>query len=577
MLVEAWNTELGNYIALPYGTPHPDVAKWPGYVLVSQQAFASDEKWVLRFWTADPEVENTYNLAQHSFDGEDILKDIYVRTYAVRRKDYVPLAKGGTLSGVLYVRVTAGGTGYDATTTVAFTGGGGTGATGVPIVFRGAVVGVYITSEGENYTGNPYVTFAGTGTGAAATAGGIRQNSLAVLIEEKADRMNGDPEDGLYLKVTRLYHVLPGAVLTSYSSATGGKLKRIRRQKIRLPAYPSVYPAAEVNLIGQKVEALSTVVGWKTTEDWVNSDGTTSDSVPWLSHEETLEPENVKLVTRVKTVDFATEAPPVGRSYLETAGDMAAGAAYGGRRRIPTFPTGITSAGEWENAQAYVVHSEKRPIGEDSPNFTLIVQTCPIPRTRYEFPEVSFQFPALFTWDTTSGSTFLTLINGRLPLRHDQGFQYKSHRTRRVVGALVRKYTVTPNTPALSNQWFLNSPGAGSAFFGQLDANTIYADLGAATGVSISNASGVIEQFDFSTVTGCSQAGNSVAGTDLTPTKGTLPALYRVKAEELVWRGAIYVREYLCIGEDRDLIADANNGRFNSTTDTSAGTWLWCA
>src|SRR6185369_6254354 len=131
---------------------------------------------------------------------------------------------------------------------------------------------------------------------------------------------------------------------------------------------------------------------------WTDSSGNPTTS-PWIAHIESVEPEGVKLAVRIRTVDSSYEAPPVGRSYLETPGDMAAGATYGGRRRIPTFPTGITNAGEWEDAQAYVIHSERRDI-EDSPNKTVIVQTASRPRTRYEFPETTFQFPALISINT---------------------------------------------------------------------------------------------------------------------------------------------------------------------------------
>jgi hypothetical protein len=77
--------------------------------------------------------------------------------------------------GVASVFVTDGGSGYSTTTTtVNFTGGGGNGATGVPIISGGVVTGITITNPGSGYTAAPQVDIvdSGTvpGTGAQATA-----------------------------------------------------------------------------------------------------------------------------------------------------------------------------------------------------------------------------------------------------------------------------------------------------------------------------------------------------------------------------------------------------------------------
>ena len=56
-----------------------------------------------------------------------------------------------TTGGVASVDVTAGGSGYTGVPTVAFTGGGGTGAAGTAVVAGQAVTGVTITSAGTGY------------------------------------------------------------------------------------------------------------------------------------------------------------------------------------------------------------------------------------------------------------------------------------------------------------------------------------------------------------------------------------------------------------------------------------------
>lgn len=83
-------------------------------------------------------------------------------------------AESNAASSVTGITITAGGAGYSAATTVAFSGGGGTGATGAVTVAGGAITGVTLTAGGSGYTAAPTVTFKDPGnppgTGAAATA-----------------------------------------------------------------------------------------------------------------------------------------------------------------------------------------------------------------------------------------------------------------------------------------------------------------------------------------------------------------------------------------------------------------------
>lgn len=64
-----------------------------------------------------------------------------------------------TLFGMVRdVSLTTGGTGYTSVPTVNFTGGGGTGATGVAVLQNGSVIRVIITNGGDNYTSVPTIT-----------------------------------------------------------------------------------------------------------------------------------------------------------------------------------------------------------------------------------------------------------------------------------------------------------------------------------------------------------------------------------------------------------------------------------
>lgn len=76
-----------------------------------------------------------------------------------------PFAPGQVISAT----VTAGGSGYTSTPTVAVTGGGGSGAAIEALVVSGAVVSLIITDPGEDYTSAPTLTISGGG-GSSATA-----------------------------------------------------------------------------------------------------------------------------------------------------------------------------------------------------------------------------------------------------------------------------------------------------------------------------------------------------------------------------------------------------------------------
>lgn len=74
-------------------------------------------------------------------------------------------------TGVDETTITNGGTGYATAPSVAFSGGGGTGAAGTATVADGVVTGITITNPGTGYTTAPTIAFSGGGgTGATATA-----------------------------------------------------------------------------------------------------------------------------------------------------------------------------------------------------------------------------------------------------------------------------------------------------------------------------------------------------------------------------------------------------------------------
>ncbi len=118
----------------------------------------------------DPTVQDfTTNALQWEIPGTEIAA---ANTWEDLSIPVQALTRIGT-GEVSTVNVTVPGTGYvQSSTTVTFSEGGGSGATGTAIVdpSTGAVTGINITNPGTGYTSAPVVTIGGVGTGAAAVA-----------------------------------------------------------------------------------------------------------------------------------------------------------------------------------------------------------------------------------------------------------------------------------------------------------------------------------------------------------------------------------------------------------------------
>ena len=208
ILYEVRSTTKGDYRPRQPGEPHPDAVKYPGFVFAQTVNIPNNEKFVQEVWVNDRAVQDTYNVALHSFSGEANAYPVFTRTYMARRLGYAPLTKGAAFTGLVGARVTAGGTGYTTTPTVAF-GVAGTGATATAIVRRGVVVAIIVTAEGSGYTSSSTVTISGGG-GAGATAVAVVQPATAVLVSERAERRADDPTDSLFIWPVRVYETLPG-------------------------------------------------------------------------------------------------------------------------------------------------------------------------------------------------------------------------------------------------------------------------------------------------------------------------------------------------------------------------------
>ena len=140
--------------------------------------------------------------------------------------------------------VTAGGSGYTAAT-VAFTGGGGTGATATAVVSSGAVISITITGVGSGYTSAPTMTISGDGTGATATAN-LEEVEVALPVTGKLTYLSGFNEANSYDLSN--YSLLPSSTTLRFNP--NGNLKYGAYYKVEIA---SELPYAQLTVTGSEV------------------------------------------------------------------------------------------------------------------------------------------------------------------------------------------------------------------------------------------------------------------------------------------------------------------------------------
>lgn len=250
LLVERWDVNKGSYSPLPVGTRIPEGfdSAYAGYELVHQKT-SGDFRFVDRFWCNPAVNQDIYN-AEEDNDAQDATKPIFTRRY-VERRPIVERTMGTALKAVIGAVVTASGSGYGVAPTVAFSGGGGTGAAAQAIIYRGVVVYLRITAEGSGYTSAPAITITAVAgdAGSGATGTATIQPATAVLTVEKVDKLPAeDPRFGLYDVVTRIYTTLPGATLIEphYDEKTNTVITTAKTRKLT----SAITPGAEDIAVG---------------------------------------------------------------------------------------------------------------------------------------------------------------------------------------------------------------------------------------------------------------------------------------------------------------------------------------
>lgn len=239
---------------------------------------APSDQYVLWYWGSIPDSEDSFN-AEISYLGDAVANPVYARTYIVRRATHEitpTIALGSPLTALIGIRVSAAGSGYEAAT-VSITGGSGTGAAAeVVIDAAGGISEIIVTNEGSGYTTAPTITVV-SASGSGATAVGIIQSQSAILTSQKKIELDqNDPFSHEFVRVLRVYELLPGPYLpfTRYDENLGPIQGRRR----------AVVNSSQITVLGatskKTYEARegSSYVLWEIEESW--SDGTGSAGNP---------------------------------------------------------------------------------------------------------------------------------------------------------------------------------------------------------------------------------------------------------------------------------------------------------
>jgi len=222
-LSEQSSSYIGTYTPVEPGTPYQNAnhsqaqaAQYQALGLISlSQKAGKDREFQERFWASIPKTQDIYNYAL-TYSGKANTFPIFKRRYLELRDTYQARDDLSPFTGVFAITITAGGLGYTNPVVTITDAGTGTGATAIAIIspVDGSIAKITIKSEGQNYTpGTIMVSIADSmgGIGSGATAFGVVQPSLCLLIDEEANPAQ-EPWGSLYMMVDRTYETLPGPV-----------------------------------------------------------------------------------------------------------------------------------------------------------------------------------------------------------------------------------------------------------------------------------------------------------------------------------------------------------------------------
>lgn len=223
VIVEEIPIRTSGYTPLVRGTPHPKVSQ---AIFVHDSPIIRDDQLVAvqRFYCTTRSAQDTYN-GDITFDKGNAAYPIFKRVYFEPRSQAPPFnnppAKGTILASLVGMSLTAGGTGYigggSGQIDLVFTGGTGSGASGVAEIIHGMAVAVCLT-DGGSYTAAPSVAIDATLGGSGGAVSVQLQDQTCLLFDEVYEAAENEFAD-LFYRVTRSYKKLPGPLLTGYEQS----------------------------------------------------------------------------------------------------------------------------------------------------------------------------------------------------------------------------------------------------------------------------------------------------------------------------------------------------------------------
>lgn len=183
-------------------------------------------EFVIWNWSSDQNADSTFN-AEVTYLGESITNQVYARTYSIRRDEYdanptLPVGAGTPLTALLGVRKISGGNGYTKAEATLLGPGSDTGRVEWVIGDHGEIVSGVVVTEGYGFDSTSSIQVIGDGFGAVYEL--ILQPPEAVLTSQRKLELNdGDPLQPEFVKVLRVWEVLPGPWLpfTRYDDDLG--------------------------------------------------------------------------------------------------------------------------------------------------------------------------------------------------------------------------------------------------------------------------------------------------------------------------------------------------------------------
>lgn len=233
--------------------------------------------WVIWNWSNDPDSESTYN-AEVSYLADAVTNPVFARVYTIRRDQYEQfpsIATGSPLTALIGVEITNGGQGYKRANAIFDCAGENA---EVQFVFNeGVIISAIVTKEGTGFDIGTQMTIEGDGSGATGIP--LIQPVEAILTsQKKVEFADGDPLSNEFVKVLRVFELLPGpwVPFTRYDDDLGPVQGR-RRAVLNVGQQGGVItPTSKTNYEGRDG---SSVVLLEIQENWSDGSGTPNNPI----------------------------------------------------------------------------------------------------------------------------------------------------------------------------------------------------------------------------------------------------------------------------------------------------------